>query len=49
MAVTAHARPEDRQRALDAGFDWHLTKPIDPFVLVSSIASLLANRPANAI
>jgi CheY-like chemotaxis protein len=42
VALTAHARPEDRLRALDAGFQWHLTKPIDPGELVGVIASLVA-------
>jgi len=42
LALTAHARPEDRLRALDAGFQWHLTKPIDPGELVGVIASLVA-------
>ena len=27
---TSHGRPEDRQRALEAGFDVHLVKPVDP-------------------
>jgi CheY-like chemotaxis protein len=27
---TSHGRPEDRQRALQAGFDVHLVKPVDP-------------------
>jgi CheY-like chemotaxis protein len=29
VALTAWGRAEDRQRALDAGFDAHLTKPAD--------------------
>jgi PAS domain S-box-containing protein len=28
IAVTGHGQTEDRQRALDAGFDAHLTKPV---------------------
>ncbi len=39
-ALTAYARSEDRMRALDAGFQIHLAKPIDPAELVSTIASL---------
>jgi CheY-like chemotaxis protein len=31
----AFARKEDRERALAAGFDGHLTKPVDPERLVS--------------
>jgi signal transduction histidine kinase/CheY-like chemotaxis protein len=42
IAVTAHARPEDRIRALDAGFHWHLAKPIEPTELLSVVATLIA-------
>jgi CheY-like chemotaxis protein len=41
VALTAYARPEDRQRALLAGYQMHLAKPIDPRELVAGIASLL--------
>ena len=40
IAVTAHSRPEDRLRALQAGFSWHLPKPVEPSELVAVIASL---------
>jgi CheY-like chemotaxis protein len=30
IALTAYGRPEDRRRALQAGFSHHLTKPADP-------------------
>ncbi len=46
IAVTAYARSVDRQRALDAGFDWHLAKPIEPAELVAVIASLTAQQLA---
>jgi PAS domain S-box-containing protein len=39
-ALTAYARPEDRMKALRAGFQIHLTKPIDPAELVTTVASL---------
>jgi signal transduction histidine kinase/CheY-like chemotaxis protein len=42
IAITAYARDVDRRRALDAGFDWHLSKPIEPDDLVGVVASLLA-------
>jgi signal transduction histidine kinase/ActR/RegA family two-component response regulator len=42
IALTAHARPEDRVKALDAGFQWHLAKPVEPGELVSVIATLVA-------
>jgi signal transduction histidine kinase/CheY-like chemotaxis protein len=40
IAVTAHSRPEDRLRALEAGFQWHLPKPVEPSELVAVVASL---------
>jgi signal transduction histidine kinase/ActR/RegA family two-component response regulator len=40
IAVTAYARDVDRRRALDAGFDLHLPKPIEPDDLIAAIASL---------
>ena len=44
IALTAFARPEDRQRALLAGFQIHLAKPIDPHDLTTAIASLMVFR-----
>jgi signal transduction histidine kinase/ActR/RegA family two-component response regulator len=41
VAVTAHARQEDRAKAFDAGFEWHLAKPIEPAELVSVIVTLV--------
>lgn len=41
VALTAYATDEDRLRALDAGFQTHVAKPIEPEVFVSSIASVL--------
>src|SRR5262249_37317330 len=35
VAITGYGQVEDRQRALDAGFDAHLTKPILPAQLVT--------------
>jgi PAS domain S-box-containing protein len=40
VALTAHARPEDRDKAMAAGFQAYLTKPVDPAKLVSTIAGL---------
>jgi signal transduction histidine kinase/CheY-like chemotaxis protein len=39
-ALTALARDEDRQQALDAGFQLHLAKPIDADSLVAAVATL---------
>ncbi len=40
VALTAYARPEDRRRALLAGFQSHAAKPIDPQELVIVVANL---------
>jgi CheY-like chemotaxis protein len=39
-ALTADARSEDRMKALRAGFQMHLAKPIDPAELVTTVAAL---------
>ena len=44
VAVTAYARTVDRRRALAAGFDWHLAKPVEPAELVALVASLVDRR-----
>ena len=41
IALTAYARSDDRQRALLAGYQMHLAKPIEPRELIAGIASLL--------
>jgi signal transduction histidine kinase/ActR/RegA family two-component response regulator len=40
IALTAYARVEDRVRALTAGFQVHVPKPIEPAELVAVVASL---------
>jgi signal transduction histidine kinase/ActR/RegA family two-component response regulator len=47
-ALTAFAREEDRQRAIQAGFQLHLVKPIDPGALVAAIATLANVSPRRA-
>ena len=46
VALSAYARPEDRRRALDAGFQDYLTKPVEPEVLVARVAALVRPRVA---
>jgi PAS domain S-box-containing protein len=41
IALTAYARADDRQRALLAGFQMHVSKPVEPRELIAGIASLL--------
>jgi len=40
LALTAYVRPEDRERALAAGYNRHLAKPIDPIDLATAVAQL---------
>ena len=41
IALTAFGRVEDRERALTAGFNYHITKPVDPQHLVRALATAL--------
>ncbi|MEH2456224.1 response regulator [Nostoc sp.] len=43
IALTAYADSEARIRALTAGFDTHVSKPIAPEELVEIVASLVAS------
>ena len=40
VALTGYGREEDRRRARDAGFDGHLTKPLEPPLLRDLLSSL---------
>ncbi len=40
IALTASARKEDQIRALNAGFQSHISKPVDADLLVAAAASL---------
>jgi CheY-like chemotaxis protein len=42
VAITAFGSPEDRKKALAAGFQEHLPKPVDPAKLVDVVARLAA-------
>jgi len=46
IALTAHARVDDRLLALDAGFDMHVPKPVEPEELASIVASLSGRERA---
>jgi PAS domain S-box-containing protein len=41
IALTAYGRAEDRERALAAGFNFHVTKPVDPHHLVQIVSKAL--------
>ncbi len=40
VAITAHAGPGDRERAITAGFDWHLTKPVNAREVIDVVARM---------
>ncbi len=44
VALTAFARSEDRENALAAGFDAHVTKPVEPDRLLHVVTQLLRER-----
>jgi len=46
VAVTGWGQEEDQRRAYAAGFDRHVTKPAEPAVLESLIASVAEQKPA---
>jgi len=48
IAMSGFGTPEDKERAVQAGFDSHLTKPIDPALLGPMIANLPTGPPAPA-
>jgi PAS domain S-box-containing protein len=44
IALTGYGRPEDQRRALEAGFDAHLVKPVDEKALLRLLASSSVGR-----
>ncbi|MGB7922223.1 MAG: ATP-binding protein [Pyrinomonadaceae bacterium] len=44
IALTAYAGAEDRLRALSAGYQIHLPKPVEPATLIAAVASLRKKR-----
>ena len=41
IALTAHALPSDRDRALDAGCDGYIPKPAEPRLVVAEVRKML--------
>jgi signal transduction histidine kinase len=39
VALTGYGQPDDRRQALEAGFDVHLVKPVDPDALLAALES----------
>jgi signal transduction histidine kinase/ActR/RegA family two-component response regulator len=44
VALSAQARPEDRRRALEAGYDAHIAKPVEPAALAMLVRALVEKR-----
>ena len=47
IALTAHAMTGDRERALGAGFDGYITKPIDIRTFPDEVNAALGRAPAS--
>ena len=47
-ALTAYARPEDRVKAVLAGFQMHLAKPVEAAELIATVASLAGRTGSHA-
>ncbi|MCK6580279.1 MAG: response regulator [Anaerolineae bacterium] len=45
IALTAHAMPGDRQRAIEAGFHNYITKPLDARKFVQQLVTILVDFP----
>ncbi|MBL8132686.1 MAG: response regulator [Anaerolineae bacterium] len=45
IALTAHAMPGDRQRAMEAGFHNYITKPLDARKFVQQLVVILVDFP----
>ena len=44
IALTGYATRKDRERALAAGYQLHLAKPVEPADLVAAIANLVGRK-----
>lgn len=49
IALTAHAKPEDRSHSLAAGFHLHMSKPVESATLIASVAQLIKQHQHSAI
>lgn len=49
IAMTGYSAPDDRVRAIDAGFDLHLVKPVDPDDLIALLAGCAAGGVGHAL
>lgn len=44
IAVTGHSTPAVRRTALDAGFDWHIAKPVAALTLIDLIDGVILGK-----
>ena len=44
IALTAYSRREDQRLALQAGFQAHVAKPVEPAILVAAVADVVLSR-----
>jgi PAS domain S-box-containing protein len=49
IALTAYAGETDRKRAFQAGFQRHLTKPVEPEKLIEAIGNLVQSRSSEPL
>jgi CheY-like chemotaxis protein len=47
IALTGYGQPDDRRRAAEAGFDVHVTKPIDSAMLLDLVAHAAVSTPGS--
>lgn len=47
IALSGYGQERDRRRSKDAGFDYHLTKPVEPDALAALLDSLRPDRRAS--
>ncbi len=48
VVLTGYGQPEDQDRALEAGFDVHLVKPVDPGRLLALLAERAESSPIDS-
>jgi PAS domain S-box-containing protein len=48
VAITGWGQEQDRRRTMAAGFDYHLTKPVDPGAVLTLLSGLQRRRAAPA-
>ena len=44
IALTAYAHPQDRDKALGASFNEHMTKPFEPDMFLRKVASMTLRK-----